>query len=193
MSIAESQHAFLLLSLSYSPSPAVPAHIRAEAGWEKAAWMGSTKLSISAASTFLDRPSLTHCAPSLSSCSKHVLVNKTLLWQMLQSGKEFTQQKTSLMLVRRKGCLASTAVPLGKKGGCPWQLHCSLRATVTTNCSRLPWKWGVLPRSRFHRQEVHIHRQMWLQSSLYASGPNRKSLLIQHTHLLILHTHPCTL
>lgn len=42
----------------------------------------------------------------------------------------------------------------------------------------ITWVWGVLSRS---------HRQMWLQSSLYASGTQRKCLL------MILQTHPCTL
>lgn len=142
MSTAELQHAFLLLSLSYFPSPAVPTHVRADAGWERAAWIGSTKFSISAAHTVMDRPSLTHHSPSLSSCSKHQLVNKTLLWQILQSGKEFAQWKMSPMLVTcwRRECLASTAVPFGKKRGLPWPLHCSLRAEVTTNYSRSPWK-----------------------------------------------------
>lgn len=39
--------------------------------------------------------------------------------------------------------------------------------------------------SHFHGQ-IHFHRQMCLQSSLHASGPDRKSLLM-------LHTHPCAL
>lgn len=117
MSTAESQHAFLLLSLSSSSSPAVPTHIRADTGWERAAWMGSTKLSISAAHTFMDRPSLTCRAPFLSSYSKHLLVNKTLLWQTLQSGKEFTQQKMSAENV---GDMLEERV-LGQHCSAPWQ------------------------------------------------------------------------
>lgn len=125
MSTAELQHAFLLLSLSYFPSPAVPTRVRADSGWERAAWIGSTKLSISAAHTFMDRASLTHCAPSLSSCSKHLLVNKTLLWQTLpQWGRVCPAEN-----VTNVGDMLEEGV-LGQHCSAPWQERRIVMATA---------------------------------------------------------------
>ena len=61
MSAAESWHAFRLLAIS--PARQSQPSGRAEAGWERTALMASTKLSISAARIFMDRPSLTPTVP----------------------------------------------------------------------------------------------------------------------------------
>lgn len=94
------------------------------AGWEGTAWIGSTNLSISAACIFVDGPSLTPTVPfPCHSCLKCLLINKTLPWQTLQCRKGFEWWKMWLTLVRKRGCSASTAVPIGKRGGLPWPVE----------------------------------------------------------------------
>lgn len=147
MSTAESWHAFCLFAIS-PPRQSQPSG-RAKARWERTALMGSTRLSISALHIFMDGPSLT---PTVSlpcpSCLNCLLVNKMLLWQTWQCRKGFEQQKMSLVLVRKRRCSSSTAVPIGKRGGLPWLLNHSLRATVTTSCRTSPWVWRVLSQQK---------------------------------------------
>lgn len=186
MSTAESQRAFVLLSLSYFPSPAVPTHIRADTGWEKAAWMGSTELSISAVHTFMNT-TIPHTL-----CSFLVKLDKAPPSQQNPSVANIAKWERICTAenVTNVGDMLEEGV-LGQHYSAPWQERRIAMATALQpeSCSddklqHITLEVRVLPRSHFHGQEVHFHRQMWLQSSL--NGSDRKSLII-------LHTHPCTL
>ena len=132
----ESWHTFRRLTISPARQAQPSSNTRTR--WNRTAWTGSTRLSVSATCIFMDGPSLTPTMPlPCHSCLKCLRVNKTFPWQILQCRKGFGWWKMSLVVVRKRGCSASTVVPIGKRGGPLQPLNHSPRATAS--CSASPW------------------------------------------------------
>lgn len=173
MSPAESQHA--VLAQQSQPTSGLTLDGKGQLGWG-----APNSPSVLPTPSWTDHPSYTVSLPCQA-----VQSTKTLLWQTLQSGEEFAQQKMSLMLVTcwRRESLASTAVSLGKKGGLRTAMATALQGQQTA-ADHLGSE-GYFPEVIFTDKKTISTDKHGCSSHFMPVGSTE--------NLLMLHTHSCTL
>lgn len=170
MSPAEAQHA--LPAQQSQPTSGLTLDGKGQLGWG-----APNSPSVLPTPSWTDHPSYTVSLPCQA-----VQSTKTLLWQTLQSGKEFAQQKMSLMLVT---CWRRV---LGQHCSAPWQERRTAMATALqrqeTAADHLGSE-GYFPEVIFTDKKSISTDKHGCSSHFMPVGPTE--------NLLILHTHSCTL